>query len=404
MSLAIKMLTVRRSALPVLFAAMGGFAISWFAASRTQPRALREPLRPEATGASSAQEALPVESLAADPLAAVALVPWLHVPMVCAALAAVAMAVAAWPLFGRDRPGSAIVRRLHPGFALGTVSATLAAISWLAVVLAAVCGLWFTLLPPLDTDGSPLRTHRHIALEATSIMQPAEPRVGDRPVVLLDARNPTVRFHNTSDIRLSALRIAPWVLPDFERTPPSVAVQVDGRERGTAITVAPGDPPRVLPFARPTSIDSVSLVWATAKSQTDAQSSPVLFPPNAIEGVGARDFGLMWNALIFAGVWLLPAWAALGLLAAASRKLSLAASMTVGAVAVVLFALSGLAPVGAAGDALARGRFIGTEPLLWRGVIPLGLGALGFGIAELLDRGGRGAGFRRANAGESALQ
>lgn len=262
--------------------------------------------------------------------------PWLLLPAFVAAAVACLAALEAWPTFARGRPGQDLVlRALGPGLA-GCGAATLGATVALALWLAPVAVLGAAVAPPAHA-------HRQLAPH-------------DRPV--LDAEQRRIRFGgggaHASAVLLRPVALVPLGAPE----PTTIHVAVDG-QRVTAEPLAVAGTRQLLRIPLDRAVDELRI-------ESTGGSLTLLFLEDSVELVLADERSRIANALLACAPWLFAAAAALAFGALLAPFVALPVNAVAVLAALVLQSLGRLGPIEEGVLALLRGRWLVSEPWLWR--------------------------------------
>ncbi|MEZ5963238.1 MAG: hypothetical protein R3F56_05255 [Planctomycetota bacterium] len=271
---------------------------------------------------------------------------WLHLPGVLLALAAIVATVDAWPLFGRDREGGALVRRLRrtslDGCGMAAAGGTVA-----AAVLLTAAGASFAVA---------CRAFLDLEAPHTFVRVAAAP-----PSPALDARRDRMVLRGDGTVA-DAVRLNPLVAwaPGTLFVPVELDVTVDGVRVGRGCRVSGNGEQIVLPLPTPRAVHTLELARVGAATLT------LLFPAGSVELRAEAPRSLAMNMALAAACYASPALLALLAAATLRRVLGSPALLTFAVATFAILALVELGPESPALTAGARGRWILGEPLAWR--------------------------------------
>jgi hypothetical protein len=167
-------------------------------------------------------------------------------------------------------------------------------------------------------------------------------------------------------------------MPDGPLLASRVAASVDGEPVATAAE-----------FREPHQVAHLPLPPARRHELTlrlDSGNVPLLFPPGAVEVVGAATHALATNGLLLLPLALLPGWLALALASLVGTAAALPTQTALVGVVLFVTTVGGLGPYDDAVRDLLRGRWLATAGVFPASASSLGLGGLAMILAMLVRR------------------
>ncbi len=271
---------------------------------------------------------------------------WMHLPCVVLTVIAVVITLDAWPLFGRDRSGRPLLRRLTRTALDGCGMATLGGVVGAALLLAGAGAAFAFVLRWVDDFEAPRAWTRATAASNGARLDAATPRIDLRaPDGVVDA------------VRLNPLAL---FLPGHSLAPVELTLTIDGDTLAKPCIVHGNGEQLVvlLPVAR--------VVRALSIARNAAPALALIFPPGSIELRDAQPRSRLVNLALAAACYSFAVL--LVLLAACTLRavLSFGALTTFALATIGIVALADLTPANAALTACSRARFVLAEPLAWR--------------------------------------
>lgn len=313
--------------------------------------------------AAQASRRQPGGGASADNLA----VAWLHLPGVILAVTAVVATLEAWPLFGRDRDGQALVGRTLRTPLDGCGMATAGGVVAAAILLGAAGLLYAIALRGMTELEAPRAWERALAAPGRAT---------------LDATSDRVHLRSEGGGAIDAVRLNPLVTIGRGAAfmPVDLAVTVDGEGIATERRVRGHGEQILLPLPAPRVVHEVVV------TRTSDPTLTLMFPAGSVELRSARPRSLAINLALAAACYALPALLALLAAATLRRALGLPALITFALATFVIVALVDLTPASAALNASARARWLLSEPITWLPIIAAAGVLLGCGTLASLWR------------------
>ncbi|MDP6928071.1 MAG: hypothetical protein QF412_00085 [Planctomycetota bacterium] len=276
---------------------------------------------------------------------------WLHLPAFTLSAVALITVLKDWPLFSRDQPGAAMIRRLRTGPLDGCLAAAAGAAAGLLLALIVTATAFQFLLGLAGFP--PINAHDHVNFSPVSGQELAPGPDGSK----------RLRLQCDDNEPIKSLRLRPLA-----------ALASNSYKPAQILVHAGADPLTRQPVAITGSRENLEITFPPRSISTlDIEMLPgsgllLTFGSEAVEGVAASPHPPLPNAMVAAASYLWPFLVVLACCWLGRRHLSRGVSTILGLAGLLLLTLLGLTPHSSAIAGFAEGRWLGYLDTILEGV------------------------------------